>query len=283
VALRLLFRPPPSEPYVQVSPHTALQWPESQEVGWMCRHHGRIRLSPNHIPGMSPPWLPTAPVRLPPFAMGPALPAADYYGGSVALGLAPDRRSRLPTRSTTARVRCPVRPLEPPHWRPLSRAEAFRGRSGKPRIPGVLGSGVVRGVGFCTAGDWGSSNSAFTLSCGSRGATPYTSSDVPASTACSCPLGLSPSGEPLTRGCYFRTSPALGRNRPSDETAHPNEPRAPGVERPGFGKGRGTGGLDGFPNSPGLGRFSDRGLRKVGRPPTVSAGEPGGRAVEHSP
>jgi hypothetical protein len=28
----------------------------------------------------------------------------------------------------------------------------------------------------------------------------------------------------LTRRYYFRTSPASGRNRPSDETAHPNEP-----------------------------------------------------------
>src|SRR4051794_26464844 len=45
----------------------------------------------------------------------------------------------------------------------------------------------------------------------------------PASTACSCPLWLSPPGKPLTRRYRFRTSPALGRNRPSDETAHPSE------------------------------------------------------------
>jgi hypothetical protein len=31
--------------------------------------------------------------HLPPFAMWPALPTPDYYGGSVAMGLAPDRRS----------------------------------------------------------------------------------------------------------------------------------------------------------------------------------------------
>ena len=36
-----------------------------------------------------------------------------------------------------------------------------------------------RGVGLCTAGDWGSSNPTFTLSCGSCGATSYTSSGVP--------------------------------------------------------------------------------------------------------
>ena len=34
--------------------------------------------------------------HLPPFALWPALPAADYYGGSVALGVAPFRRSRVP-------------------------------------------------------------------------------------------------------------------------------------------------------------------------------------------
>src|SRR6516165_3834736 len=50
---------------------------------------------PNHILGISPPWFPTAPVRLPPFALWPALPASDYYGGSVTRGLAPRRRSRV--------------------------------------------------------------------------------------------------------------------------------------------------------------------------------------------
>ena len=50
----------------------------------------------------------------------------------------------------------------------------------------------------------------------------------PASTAGSGPLWLSPPGKPLTRRSSFRTSPASGRNRPGDETAHPNE--AKGVE-----------------------------------------------------
>src|SRR3954454_2823373 len=51
----VLFHPPLPEPCLQLSPHTALQWPESHEVGWVCRHHGRIRRSPNHTPGISPP------------------------------------------------------------------------------------------------------------------------------------------------------------------------------------------------------------------------------------
>ena len=59
-----------------------------------------IRLSSGRILrrsalGISPTLLPTAPVRLPPFATWPAFPVSDYYGGSVALGLAPGRRSRV--------------------------------------------------------------------------------------------------------------------------------------------------------------------------------------------
>src|SRR5215467_2541201 len=34
--------------------------------------------------------------HLPPFALWPAFPASDYYGGSVAVGVAPFRRSRVP-------------------------------------------------------------------------------------------------------------------------------------------------------------------------------------------
>src|SRR3954449_4464283 len=34
--------------------------------------------------------------HLPPFAMWPAFPTSDYYGGSVALGLSPRRQSRVP-------------------------------------------------------------------------------------------------------------------------------------------------------------------------------------------
>ena len=146
----------------------------------MCRLHGRIRLSPNHTPGISPPSLPTAPVHLPPFAMWPAFPTADYYEGSVALGLAPDRRSRLLNLvDVTARVRCPVRPVEPldggrsPEWKA---SEVVRRNLVS---QGSSGQAWYRGVGLYTAEDWGSGNPAFTLSCGSRGTTPYTSSDAP--------------------------------------------------------------------------------------------------------
>src|SRR5215831_9742394 len=35
-------------------------------------------------------------IHLPPFAMWTAFPSSDYYGASVALGLSPFRRSRVP-------------------------------------------------------------------------------------------------------------------------------------------------------------------------------------------
>jgi len=35
-------------------------------------------------------------VHLPPFAMWPAFPASDYYDGSVPMGVAPVRESRIP-------------------------------------------------------------------------------------------------------------------------------------------------------------------------------------------
>src|SRR5690242_16436924 len=37
------------------------------------------------------------PTHLAPFAVWPAFPTSDYYGASVALGVAPVRRSRVPT------------------------------------------------------------------------------------------------------------------------------------------------------------------------------------------
>jgi hypothetical protein len=65
------------------------------------------------IPGISPARIPVTPDYLPPFAMGPAFPTADYYGGSVALGVSPVRRSRVScVNDVQDGCRCPVRGLE---------------------------------------------------------------------------------------------------------------------------------------------------------------------------
>ena len=61
-----------------LSPHTALQWPDFRRSAL----------------GISPTLLPT-PVHLTRFAMWPAFPASDSYQVSVAMGLAPWRRSRI--------------------------------------------------------------------------------------------------------------------------------------------------------------------------------------------
>src|SRR5262249_29145252 len=80
-ALLGLFRPPLPEPCGRLSPHTALQWPGSPDV------HRDL--------GLSPPYSVVL-VHLPPFALCVAFPRADYSGGSVAVRLAPFRRSPVP-------------------------------------------------------------------------------------------------------------------------------------------------------------------------------------------
>ena len=56
---------------------------------------GQDRVGVPHLAYLTPLGPPS---HLPPFAMWAALPPSDYYGGSVAVGLAPDRRSRFPDR-----------------------------------------------------------------------------------------------------------------------------------------------------------------------------------------
>ena len=64
-----------------------------------CNFHC-IRLSsspgfPVSAIGISPTFTATLLAHLPPFAMWPAFPSADYYGGSVPMRVAPFRESRI--------------------------------------------------------------------------------------------------------------------------------------------------------------------------------------------
>ena len=74
-------------------------------------------------------------IDLSPFAMGPAFPDADYYEDSVALGLAPGRRSRVFRSSyVSAWVRSSTHPYARDHL-PVSH------RTGLPRIKGESSTG----------------------------------------------------------------------------------------------------------------------------------------------
>jgi hypothetical protein len=131
-----LFRRPPAERCVQVSQHSALQWSHSRT--------GRPAAS--RTPSRSPAG------HLVPFALCAAFPhpsvgrdADDYYGTSVAVGLAPRRPSRLPSVvDVRARRRWLIRPLawsrSPPPTRRRVRASATL-----TRYPGGPAPGAVAG------------------------------------------------------------------------------------------------------------------------------------------
>ncbi len=152
---------------VQVSKHTALQSAGSRA--------GRPSAS------RTPCCRPTT--HLVPFALRVAFPRSpvgrhsdDYYGTSVAIGLAPRRPSRVPSIiDVRARRRRPVRPLEWTHCPPPARRRVHAPAT-LARYPGGPASDTLRGTCPCIAGDWGSGSLPFTISRGSRESRPYVSS-----------------------------------------------------------------------------------------------------------
>jgi hypothetical protein len=107
----LLFQLPLPEPCVRLSTHTALQLMTATQV---------------QVPAHLVPFPLFSVISLPPFVLSQALPQAfGYYGGSVALRLAPCRRSRICLCETSSTCRCPVHFLEPVHCRSLT-AESVR-------------------------------------------------------------------------------------------------------------------------------------------------------------
>ena len=120
-----------------LSPHTALQLARSR-----AGRPSASRLPPR-----------PAGVDLVPFALCAAFPRApvgrhahDYYGTSVALGLAPGRPSRLPAIiDVRARRRCPVRPLLRGHASPPTRRRV-RASAVSARYPGGPASDALRGM-----------------------------------------------------------------------------------------------------------------------------------------
>ena len=134
------------------------------------------------------PWRSLVPVNLPPFASWTAFPSSDYYGGSVALRLAPVRRSRLSCSSDVQDgCRCPVRVLQAPDGSPAS-VERVQSGAANPVLvsrypPGILEAPDVSHrfrSAFLQIGHWGSSSLAFTIPSGPRPASSWVASLLPA-------------------------------------------------------------------------------------------------------
>jgi len=158
-----LFRPPLPEPCLRLSPHTALQLTGSRAG----------RRSASRLPPCSPA------AHLLSFALCVAFPRApvgrdpdDYYGYSVALGLAPRRPSRLPAIiDVRARRRCPVCPLAWAHCPPFARWRV-RTSAVLACYPGDPAADALRGMCACITGDWGSRSLPFTIARGPRESRP---------------------------------------------------------------------------------------------------------------
>ncbi len=141
--------------------------------------------------------------------------------GSVALGLAPGRRSpgsHPPDVSSATEAPRPDPclgsfPNVPPAGR--SAADSFT-----PRQPVVPRSGVVAGVACYTTGPWGSGSLAFALSRGAAGRPPTHLRRSPLVHPCSGPLGLSPPAKSGAPEASFRTSPSCGRDLADGNRAH---------------------------------------------------------------
>ena len=165
---------------MRLSPHPALRWPGSEEVG------------ARHLAYLAPPC--------------PGPPAAlRHVIGFPGRGLLRRLRHRaaragevIPRSGDDGRI-------ERDGGGPFVPLNALIGHrqpaGGWHRLPhcadaaGCSASDVVRRVGSWTAGDWASGNPALTRSRGSCGSSPYTSSDGSASPTGSGPRWLSPQGE----------------------------------------------------------------------------------------
>ena len=177
--LQALFRLPPTEPDVRLSPHPAPQPEPTFQVQ-------PLRLSRAFLF----PWFQPVPLRQ---VLAYGFTSADYYGDSVALNLTACRPSRFYARKTFSPCRRPFVPF-PVHYgalpgRELSHAEVescvFQGHR-------VRDAAVGRG---CAVWDSGSTNPVSPCGQDLRIRLSYIPSDFSAFSPCSCPLWVSPSGE----------------------------------------------------------------------------------------
>jgi hypothetical protein len=108
------------------------------------------------------------------------LPISDYYDGSVTMGLASGRPSRVPSpRNVLERRRLPIHPLQCPRW-----ASAIAQGVPWAKVEPMARDGVglpmcYRRVCGSTPGDWDSHNPVLALSLRRCRTTAYTSSAAP--------------------------------------------------------------------------------------------------------
>ena len=137
------------------------------------------------------------PESLPPFAMWPAFPTADYYGGSVALGLAPRRRSpALGAADVRARRRRPVRPLVWPRWPSLAGRRNPVSMRPTPLVQRPRTQAWWSGAGCCTLGTGIQAIQLSPYRASLAGLRPTRLRPAPAFPACCGPRWLSPRGQP---------------------------------------------------------------------------------------
>jgi hypothetical protein len=141
-----------------------------------------------------------------------ALPIPDYYDGSVTLGLAPGRPSRVPVvLHVLARRRCPIHPLEYARCTsPIMR----RVRTAKLSRHVHDGAAIRRGRGECEVppleiGVWAIQLSPYRA--GLAGPHRTRLPMFPAFPTGSCPLQLSPSGKSMTQESLFELLLTLSR------------------------------------------------------------------------
>src|SRR5262245_34253686 len=160
--------------------------------------------------------------HLSPFAMWTALPSADYYGDSVAIGLASRRRSRVPLVLNVSSV------TEAPHSSPsmASLAIAWPVGGGSPQNANGLPLVALRcrrcsrGCAFPPLGIGVQAMQLSPYHAGLAGRHCRRLRVTPASRACSFPVRLSPSGEPDDPGTSLRVPPDCVRDSAPRPAAH---------------------------------------------------------------
>lgn len=163
-----------------------------------------------------------------PFALQPAFPASlagryscDYYGHSVAIGLAPRRRSRgTSSLYVRARRRPPTHLLDRPRWavprtpkgaRPHGSCRAGSGIGHKRHSDGCSLSPLE--IGLQAIKPW-------PYRAGLAAPRPGRLQTATASLACSCPLALSRPGKPGDPETSLRVPPGCAGDTTTRLTAH---------------------------------------------------------------